>query len=62
MMVREKTSRFELYVTVPEDYAVGPVAQRIERAMRQIKPVRKEDIEFSGLFLLEEGDAHEVIK
>jgi hypothetical protein len=62
MTVREKTIKYELLVTVPENYKVEPITQLIELAMRWIKEVRGDEPVLSGLYLIEEGEAHEVIK
>jgi hypothetical protein len=63
MTVKEKTIKYELCVTVPEECInLEGVAQRIRWAFEQIKSVRKEDITLSGLFLIEEGEVQEIIK
>ena len=63
MIVKEKTIKYELCVTVPEEYiSLEGIAQRIRWAMGQIKAERKENIELSGLHLIEEGEVREVIK
>ena len=63
MTVKEKTIKYELYVTVPEKYTnLESIADRIRWAIKQLKITRYDDIVLSDLYLIEEGEVQEVIK
>jgi hypothetical protein len=59
MTVREKTLKYVLILTVHGDYQPDPVSQRIEAVVGLLKDT---GIALFSLYLIEEGEAQEVIK